>query len=82
MREETWLGPATVVFQDCKVVYVRHGGVFVRFNPTDVRIHDKVYRTESREITDDCKEHNDSINETSMEEFPLQILYQLLKILM
>lgn len=30
---ERWLGPARVVFQDSKVVFVRHGGVFVRVSP-------------------------------------------------
>ena len=35
MREgkERWLGPATAVFQDGKVVFVRHGGIFVRVSP-------------------------------------------------
>ena len=28
--KERWLGPATVVFQNGKVIFVRHGGVFVR----------------------------------------------------
>ena len=31
--QETWLGPGKVVFQDGKVVFVRHGGVFVRVSP-------------------------------------------------
>lgn len=31
--KERWLGPAKVVFQDGKVVFVRHGGVFVRVSP-------------------------------------------------
>nr|XP_034319149.1 uncharacterized protein LOC109620710 [Crassostrea gigas] len=30
---ERWLGPGKVVFQDRKVVFVRHGGVFVRVSP-------------------------------------------------
>ena len=30
---EKWLGPGKVVFQDGKLVYVRHGGVFVRVSP-------------------------------------------------
>jgi hypothetical protein len=30
---ERWLGPAKVVFQDGKVVFVRHGGTFVRVSP-------------------------------------------------
>ena len=69
--KERWLGPATVVFQDGKVVFVRHGGVFVRVSPNRLnRIHDKVDRTESRENTDACEEHKDSINETTKEEMP------------
>ena len=28
--KEIWLGPGNVVFQDGKVVFVRHGNVFVR----------------------------------------------------
>ena len=31
---ERYLGPAKVVFQDGKVVFVRHGGTFVRVSPT------------------------------------------------
>ena len=31
--KERWLGPGTVVFQDGKVVFVRHGSVFVRVSP-------------------------------------------------
>ena len=31
--KDRWLGPATVVFQDGKVVFVRHGGIFVRVSP-------------------------------------------------
>ena len=31
--QEKWLGPGKVVFQDGKVVFVRHGGVFVRVSP-------------------------------------------------
>lgn len=30
---DRWLGPGRVVFQDGKVVFVRHGGVFVRVSP-------------------------------------------------
>ena len=31
--KERWLGPGKVVFQDGKVVFVRHGAVFVRVSP-------------------------------------------------
>lgn len=35
--KERWLGPATVVFQDGRVVFVRHGGIFVRVSPNRLR---------------------------------------------
>ena len=31
--KERWLGPGKVVFQDGKVVFVRHGGDFIRVSP-------------------------------------------------
>lgn len=31
--KERWLGPGKVVFQDGKVIFVRHGGSFVRVSP-------------------------------------------------
>ena len=34
--KERWLGPATVVFQDGKVVFVRHGGIFIRVSPNQL----------------------------------------------
>ena len=35
MREgsKKWLGPAKVVFQDGKVIFIRHGGIMVRVSP-------------------------------------------------
>ena len=39
--KERWLGPARVVFQDGKVVFIRHGGIFVRVSPIRLtKIHD------------------------------------------
>ena len=32
-QQERWLGPAKVIFQDGKVVFVRHGAVWVRVSP-------------------------------------------------
>ena len=40
--KDRWLGPATVVFQDGKVVFVRHGGIFVRVSPNRLRKGDKM----------------------------------------
>ena len=38
--KERWLGPGKVVFQDGKVVFVRHGGIFVRVLPNRLQ---KIY---------------------------------------
>ena len=35
--KERWFGPATVNFQDGRVVFVRHGGIFVRVSPNRLR---------------------------------------------
>lgn len=35
--KERWLGPGKVIFQDGKVVFVRHGGVFVRVSPNRLK---------------------------------------------
>ena len=40
--KDRWLGPATVVFQDGKVVFVRHGGIFVRVSPNRLIKGDKM----------------------------------------
>jgi transposase InsO family protein len=31
--KERWLGPGKVIFQDGKVIFIRHGGIFVRVSP-------------------------------------------------
>ena len=51
--KERLLGPASVVFQDGKVVFVRHGGIFVRVSPNRLR---KVQDMKSQNKI----EHNDT----------------------
>ena len=51
--KDRWLGRASVVFQDRKVVFVRHGGIFVRVSPNRVS---KVQDIKSRNKI----EHNDT----------------------
>ena len=46
--KERWLGPGTVVFQDGKVVFVRHGSVFVRVSPNRLQ-KVKSYLTDENE---------------------------------
>ena len=31
--KDHWLGPGKVIFQDEKVTFVRHGGIFIRASP-------------------------------------------------
>ena len=47
--KERWLGPGTVVFQDEKVVFVRHGSVFVRVSPNRLQQKVKSYLTDENE---------------------------------
>ena len=59
--KERWLGPATVVFQDGRVVFVRHGGIFVRVSPNRLR-HISVKFGENRKKTEN------GLNSTTKEE--------------
>lgn len=57
--KERWLGPARVVFQDGKVVFIRHGGIFVRVSPNRLT---KIYDTDSQNKAEkpdrDCFDEN------------------------
>jgi hypothetical protein len=62
---ERWLGPGKVVFQGGKVVFVRHGGVFVRVSPnrlfkiiSEVEPNDD--RLEKQNEDDDAKTDTDT----------------------
>ena len=63
--KERWLGPATVIFQDGKVVFVRHGGIFVRVSPNRLkRIDQALDRNESSDKAQTVQVDNgDEINE-------------------
>ena len=54
---ERWFGPATVVCQDGKVIFARHGGSLVRLSPTRVSKH--TYKSESSIKNDEL--HKDGI---------------------
>ena len=49
--KDRWLGPGKVVFQDGKVIFVRHGGVFVRVSPNRL--------TKTKDVN--FREQNDNI---------------------
>ena len=67
---ERWLGPATVVFQDGKVVFVRHGGIFVRVSPNRLRRTHEALGSSSIHKNDE-KERNDKIVNQETEESPV-----------
>ena len=46
--QERWLGPGTVIFQDGKVVFVRHGGVYVRVSPNRLLKAGEEFNTDAR----------------------------------
>ena len=60
--KERWLGPATVVFQDGKVVFVRHGGIFVRVSPNRLnkiqKLTDGMTGSENPELNSSDKYEN------------------------
>ena len=56
---EKWLGPGKVVFQDGKVVFVRHGSVFVRVSPN------RLCKINSLEYDKDESAHESVSNENA-----------------
>ena len=55
--QERWMGPAKVVFQDGKVVFIRHGGVFVRVSPNRLMKVGREFTTD--QMTSDEKTFHD-----------------------
>ena len=54
--KERWLGPGKVVFQDGKVVFVRHGSVFVRVSPNRLKKATSDITTEDAAATVETQE--------------------------
>ena len=65
---EHWLGPAKVVFQDGKVIFIRHGGVFVRVSPNRLIKAGEEFADENS--TDSLKSDEDSVKSTSNSKKP------------
>ena len=58
-----WLGPAKVIFQDGKVIFIRHGGVFVRVSPNRLLKAGREFAKED----DDCVKDTDGPTESRSE---------------
>ena len=65
-NQERWLGPAKVIFQDGKVVFVRHGAVWIKVSPNRLVKSGKEFRSVSSKINsplvhdDDLRSEDDS----------------------
>ena len=61
--KERWLGPASVVFQDGKVEFVRHGAIFVRVSPNrlskvqDMKSQNKIEHNDTKSYS----KHSDGV---------------------
>ena len=66
--KDRWLGPGKVMFQDGKVVFVRHGGVFVRVSPNRLCKVGDVQMKEQTENTSSDKEREVDHNTEVMTE--------------
>ena len=49
-NQERWLGPAKVIFQDGKVVFVRHGAVWIKVSPNRLVKSGKEFQSVSSKI--------------------------------
>ena len=69
--KERWLGPGKVVFQDGEVVFVRHGGIFVRVSPNRLqKVTDYLTEnnTEAKQDYKDCKKKENIDSTTGISE--------------
>ena len=68
-NQTKWLGPGKVVFQDGKIVFVRHGGVFIRASPNRIiKLHSEFSKHEENPEESIVKEKSDqSRNDNSPE---------------
>ncbi len=71
---EKWLGPGKVVFQDGKVIFIRHGGAFVRVSPnrllkTGAEFHDgNNDKSESAELAKEKSEKSEKKDDDQSDE--------------
>ena len=60
-RCDRWMGPAKVIFQDGKVVFIRHGAVWVKASPNRIVKSGKEFQ-ESSEAINTCKDPAQSVD--------------------
>ena len=67
--KDRWLGPAKVVFQDGKVVFIRHGGIFVRVSPNRLtKTYDSQIKAEVECHGSDSSDEHDETDKINMSE--------------
>lgn len=59
-RDDRWLGPAKVVFQDGKLIFVRHGSYFVRVSPSRLqKAGEELAKQCDKDLSKDLNSHSD-----------------------
>ena len=66
--KERWLGPGKVVFQDGKVVFVRHGAVFVRVSPNRLQKQTSYFTDDGDRKSEHSLEDRDDEKQDEKEE--------------
>ena len=65
--KDRWLGPANVVFQDGKVVFIRHGGIFVRVSPNRLtKTYDSQIKTEVEGLDGNSSDQHNEADKIKM----------------
>ena len=67
-KDDRWMGPAKVVFQDGKVIFIRHGAYFVRISANRlVKASEELSKklVSEQETVDKCNESTEQIEDTA-----------------
>ena len=65
--KDRWLGPANVVFQDGKVVFIRHCGIFVRVSPNRLtKTYDSQIKTEVEGLDGNSSDQHNEADKIKM----------------
>lgn len=65
--KDRWLGPANVVFQEGKEVFIRHGGIFVRVSPNRLtKTYDSQIKTEVEGLDGNSSDQHNEADKIKM----------------
>ncbi|KAK6191181.1 hypothetical protein SNE40_002919 [Patella caerulea] len=67
-KSERWLGPGKIIFQDGKVVFVRHGGVYVRVSPNRLLKVEEKWEEKQTDLPDKENQQSEEKEESNKED--------------